>query len=494
METGVRLIVLAVTALAVLTPAVAAAQSDQGAFVRVDATQCTSQPRRGSGFVWNTANTVVTSLHVVAGCRTVNVRYTVGGGQLRAARLDRALPAADLALLLVDNPVTVRPLTTAFAAPAAGAELTAWGYPIPVRGLIDTTFRRRVTAGRLSDLLNTALVKEILGVGMPDVNAEVVLLDGGHLLPGHSGAPLLDREGRVAAIADGGLERGAVQVSWAIPASRLGELAQSTQRTANVGPRVAELFSAELVTAEETQSFDATVATLRTALPTLSRPSYRCGGAVFVHTRTRMLDELRQTADDIGGLDLLIRSSNGFVQPNDRFDIYQELRSGATVVIPAGAPITTLEGDGICLATVQVNLQVLFHAEAAPTFAEAQNARARFENRMTVRLGTGWQLNPQWTYTTPIVRFDGLTVLRRANNQFGPTGLMRNAFETIATKGGLFMVATALRSGYTPPIVALEQQCFNSRGAMPGCDQAARMLRMSALAHIGVHLSTFPFA
>ena len=489
----VAFILLAAVALLPTSPVLAQVTRDP--FVRVDVTQCQTPPRRGSGFVWNAQGSVVTSLHVVAGCGNISIRYTVGGGQLRTARVDRVLPSADLALLSVDNPVAVQPLTSAVTMPGAGAELTVWGYPIQVRGLMDTTFHRRATAGRLEDLLNTALRQEIQNVGMPDLNTDVVLLDGGNLLPGHSGAPLLDRNGQVAAIADGGLERGAVQVSWAIPAGRLADLARSTQRTVNAGSQVGQLFSAELVTAEDTQTFESVVTTTAQAQPSRNRVSYRCGGAVFVYTRTRQLSELRQTADDVIGLDQLINASAGFAQANDRFDIYQELRSGATVVLPAGVQIASIETDRLCLANVVDDIvQMLFHAVAASTPQASQNAGNAYAQLMTIRLGTGWQPDPRWTYTAPIVRFDGLTVWRRANGQFLPgTGLTRVSFETLASKSGLFMAVTTLRSRINPQSQAAEQQCANFRGGA-GCELPLRVLKMQALANIATHLSTFPIS
>ena len=44
--------------------------------VRVDASGRASGMHRGSGFVWQTADSVVTALHVVAGCTGIRVRYS----------------------------------------------------------------------------------------------------------------------------------------------------------------------------------------------------------------------------------------------------------------------------------------------------------------------------------------------------------------------------------------------------------------------------------
>jgi hypothetical protein len=59
------------------------------------------------------------------------------------------------------------------------------------------------------------------------VDEEIVRLDG-HLLPGSSGAPLIASDGKVAAIASGGLAGGGAALSWAVPASNLNKLLSST--------------------------------------------------------------------------------------------------------------------------------------------------------------------------------------------------------------------------------------------------------------------------
>lgn len=491
MATRLRTLTL-VAALIVASAAGVGAQPDRGAFVRVDATGCNAAARRASGFVWNATSTVVTSLHVVAGCGTISVYYSVQGGQVRKARIDRILQAADLALLVVEEPLPVTPLRAASGVPGPSAALTAWGYPANVQRLIDTQFRRRETVGTLSQLLTTALRQEVQRVGMPDLNTDVLLLDNGSLLPGHSGAPLVDASGSVAAIADGGLERGAAQVSWAIPATRLADLARSTQRAfTGAGASVAELFSAELVPVDTP-----TVTPTRPAAPDRPRPvaavaSYQCGGATFVFARTRTLAQLRAGADDAQGLNQLVGGASGLVSENDRFDLYQELRSGATVVLPSGARVSALPGDGTCVAEVGTGLQMLFHAAAAPTPRDAQNARVAFEQRMTARLGGGWQIDPRWTYAAPVTRFDGLNATRRASFQYAPNGMVvRTAFETLVTKAGLFMVVTNLRSGFTPDMLVTEQQCMGFRA--PGCEMPLAMARSIALANLATHLSTFP--
>src|SRR5947209_11390105 len=65
---------------------------------RVDSANCQGGSRNATGFLWNGKNTVVTSLHVVAGCGTVSV-YSETQGRSIKARVVHALAEADLAML-----------------------------------------------------------------------------------------------------------------------------------------------------------------------------------------------------------------------------------------------------------------------------------------------------------------------------------------------------------------------------------------------------------
>jgi hypothetical protein len=468
---------------------------DRGAFVRVDAAGCTLGARRGSGFVWQNSDSVVTALHVVAGCTNISVRYAVGGGQLRKAQVTRTLKKNDLALLTVESPVAVKPIGTATTPPSPGESITAWGYPLAVRGLIDTQFRRRATQGTLRDLLTDQLRQEVSAAGMPDLGAEVILLDGGHLLPGHSGAPLVNTAGEVVAIADGGLERGAVQVNWATPAARLGELATSAEKPATNTTLVAQLFSAEVVANDDISTFDASLPKSKSPEPAPTRTAYACGAATLVKTRSRSLSELAQSADDQLGLQQLLKASVGFVQDSDRFDVYQEIRTGATVVVPEGASFSQV--SGLCVSrTTSADVRQLISIVSAATPLDIQITSVAYEQQLINFLGPGaWQVDPAWSYFAPLVRFDGLIARRKGTARVVPSQLGfvpdTYVFETLGAKGGLFMGVAAVRTGIAPNEFQQQSQCM----AMPnlaGCGPIRIRMRAHALANIATHLSTFP--
>jgi hypothetical protein len=435
---------------------------------------------------------VVTALHVVAGCNRIAIRYPVNGGQLRAARIRRLERRFDLAQLTVENPVSVTPLVAATVVPSSTAPITVWGYPFAVRGLLDTQLRRREQQGTLIDLLNDQVRQEVARAGMPDLNAEVMLLDGGHLMPGHSGAPIIDASGRVVAIADGGLERGAVEVNWAIPAARLTDLSKASAATAPDAPQLSALFSAEIVEQQDLTTFEAT--TTAAAQPSTTRTSYRCGAGTLVKARSRTLGELQESADDPRALQQLRFASAPFIQDSDRFDVYQELRTGATLVVPAAATIIT-ESELCEVRTNIPDVRQLVRITAAATPIDIQVAALAYERDLTQRLGAGWQVDPSWSYMQPLTRYDGLVANRKGNVQYMPTqfGLFPTAyaFESLVAKGGLFMGVTAVRSGITPQISQQQQLCMIS-ATQPGCAVIRDALRMTALMSIATQLSTFP--
>jgi hypothetical protein len=141
------------------------------------------------------------------------------------------------------------------------------------------------------------------------------------------------------------------------------------------------------------------------------------------------------------------------------------------------------------------NVRQLVRISTAGTTVDIQQAALAYEWELTQRLGSGWQVDPAWSYPLPLTRYDGLIANRRGNVQYTvtPFGLFGTAyaFETLAAKGGLFMGVTAVRSEVTPQIVQQQQLCILTP-TQPGCSAVRDSLRMTALMNIATHLSTFP--
>lgn len=287
--------------------------------VQVMAQGCggTVAQRAGSGFVWESPDRVVTALHVVGGCGSITVNFQ-GIGE-RTATLERSLVARDLALLRVAAPPPVPALATSPAQPPANEIVWVYGYG-GGRATREDRQLRVTDANRETPLLQHAVDGSVRGelqrLGSPLLDTEVLRVEG-FLVPGDSGAPVLDRAGRVVAVGSGGLQRGTIGAGWAVRARYLAELAASAERAAGPGGGAAALFA--LVDSDFVAEM-------------------QCGAATFQRTRNLSLGELLATSDDPAGF-LRIAATSG--RPIDsfaglRFDLWIESRSGISVALPVG--------------------------------------------------------------------------------------------------------------------------------------------------------------
>ena len=103
----------------------------------------------------------------------------------------------------------------------------------------------RFSGKKLRDIVPPSVAIELSSAGSPSLDLDITSIEG-HLLPGDSGAPIFNKQGRVVAIADGGLANGRVGISWAIPVKYLNDLAASPEiaQGREVG-QIKALFSAE---------------------------------------------------------------------------------------------------------------------------------------------------------------------------------------------------------------------------------------------------------
>ncbi|WP_372738316.1 serine protease [Neptunomonas sp.] len=427
-----------------------------------------------TGFIWQETQFVVTSLHVIDGQRNITANYVNANGQIVAsspAVVDRVLKKSDLVLLRLENPLE-RPVLDADASPLKVKQsLDAVGFPLNIAGYSSTEVKVRFGGDQLRSILPSKVLQKI--GEYPSTTLKILNLEG-NLVPGLSGGPIVNNEGQVVGIVDGGLENGAIGISWGIPASELQQLAQSTDNKLPNAPGITELFAADL---------DANVG--KTQL---------VGDIRLTKLRSRSFQQLAETADDKLGLNQLASLFNGFNPYAFNYDIYQDLGSGATIVVPMGADISKAD-NFTTVALGDPRMEMVFNIWRVQNFNEAQYYSIEFENILT-QLDSYSQVfpDPYWSYLTPISQF-GVTVNRKAIYRNIFNGMMwqtdKYYFETLATNGSTLLAVAAVNHDNSPEMLQLEMWCAQG-GYHNDCAQVAASRKLWAQMVLGVQFASFP--
>jgi hypothetical protein len=126
----------------------------------------------------------------------------------------------------------------------------------------------------------------------------------------------------------------------------------------------------------------------------------------------------------------------------------------------------------------------------------AQVQQAALEYESEIRPPTGmWQTDPQFTYLTPISRFDGLTVNRKAGIRVEQTVFgyapQEYTFETLATRGQVLIGSSVTNHDATQQTILEEMQCA-AGAVLPDCPRLISDRREWARMVLAVHMTTFP--
>jgi Trypsin-like peptidase domain len=434
--------------------------------VQVIARQCASAGRTGSGFLLESPSQVVTALHVISGCQRL-FAYFNGVGEVPAKPI-HMLPSADLAMLSVTAPASAHPLLISSKAPQVNDILEVIGYYFGVPTLDSRPLHVTLGSPILGDMVPDSVRRQLQDAGSPKLSTQILRLDG-NLLPGLSGAPLIDAGGGIVGVGSGGLENGTVGVSWAIQAHYLSDLKSAGLVAESPRTEAASLYAAPAEGKSGNQ--------------------VHCGDFVFAYLKTRSLKELLSTADDIPGL-MQIAATTGM--SNDQlnaieFDIYVEQNSGGSVALPKGAHLAR-QGDQ-CIARIAEGLDMTVGSSRVANALEVQQRSVNFETAFDPR-GLVWGLDPSFSYIAPLTRPDGLVVRRKNLVGFVPPGalLAGDAFETLMTRGTTFVGIRVTNVKYNPPLF---QQC-HWQPAMGDCAAVNTFFAAWVATAVGVQMSTFP--
>jgi hypothetical protein len=143
-------------------------------------------------------------------------------------------------------------------------------------------------------------------------------------MPGYSGSPCVDSYGKLVGIGDGGLENGALDVSWLIPAKYLKTLENSTSTTLPLAMASRMHFCTTL--ANDDSSFPDSIAS---------------EDFEFYLKKNRSLQEMYETsANDENLIKILTQFQDMYDikvnASNLRFDIYEDVKQGVVIAIPEG--------------------------------------------------------------------------------------------------------------------------------------------------------------
>lgn len=366
-----------VAAMATFVAASAEAQQDREAaksgLVRIRCKLDSGGEMASTGFAWRDSLQVVAALHAVAGCRQLLVKREGGGGT--TATVQRGSLEADLALLALAEDIGLTPLESVTSLPDTRGEYFTWGYPHAVAESTDTrTFFAGGQKGGLTTLREAFTgvdqLEELFdGQNYPQERTAILRVTT-TLQPGQSGAPILDRDGRVVAIADGGLLDGWKGINWSIPAHvYLPDLPHSPDPIPTRPSAWAALHSK--VTPAEIKTV---------ALPLSDELDGFGTDGELVRVRTMSLADLealleRQGNPD-GNIDF-IRSSLVSAEAFDRlsFDIYEDVSTGATLGVPAGLNLAwNSEIRALEARTESGAVTMIIGVLPYPTYADAKGA------------------------------------------------------------------------------------------------------------------------
>lgn len=196
-----------------------ASTSDSRYVFHIEASGCQSLPlnRSQTGFRLQGISGIVTALHGVAGCNFITARQDSEHGQtFTNLILGFADRTHDAALLTSTSIRGVDGFQEAPHIPEGPMEVWVIGHPSNVPGLHEMQLSVPTAGVRLlGDLVPPGQFKTLQRRASPSVAARILSVNG-DLQPGHSGAPIVDGNRRVIAIANGGLAGGTVGIGWGI--------------------------------------------------------------------------------------------------------------------------------------------------------------------------------------------------------------------------------------------------------------------------------------
>ncbi len=191
------------------------AQTESPYIFKIKTNHCKQKPQILTGFRVKGLAGIITALHGVVSCQTIVARgiNIIGFRNLKITKAD---VSRDVALLysseLSSSLVGLEPSKN-----SSYDGLHVMGHPLGIQAQLTSKLQIRQTPRRvLRTLITPDLSKQMEKRNSPNLGIDILSIEG-HLSHGHSGAPILNGNGQVVGISNGGLLDGYVEIVWAIP-------------------------------------------------------------------------------------------------------------------------------------------------------------------------------------------------------------------------------------------------------------------------------------
>ena len=187
---------------------------------RIKAGQCSHAPvdRRQTGFRLEGKSGIITALHGVVDCATINaLPDDVNAPFFNDLRIQEVDVERDVALLSSEELTSTEGLDVVLNLDTVqDAHYKIIGYPLGLSRQVLTEQATIIETKVLQDLIPDQYREALQIRSSPSITVSVLQIQT-HLVPGHSGAPVLNNEKQVIGIGNGGLEAGTVEIGWLIP-------------------------------------------------------------------------------------------------------------------------------------------------------------------------------------------------------------------------------------------------------------------------------------
>jgi hypothetical protein len=307
-----------------------------------------------TGFVWKTPNQIVTSLHGMSKTGSIQVRYL--NDAWRNVKIKKIYQKADLVLLEVIPgqaavPIGVAPINNFHIGPIKfGTDVYAFGFNSGAQGSSSRILKKGdVSPETLNSLIPSKDKAALAKIGFPALDLNILYLEGS-LLPGFSGAPVFDGQGRLIGVGDGGLEKGASNVSWIIPAKYLTDLENSTVTALPPNfETLSQLFSADVrieTSAENIENIEEQLMG-KSAVEVITADDFE-----FYFTKNRSLYEMMETSDDAENLSKFAGELESIFKVNldyeaMSFNIFEDINNGVILAVPEEQNLVYSEEDEV---------------------------------------------------------------------------------------------------------------------------------------------------